>query len=71
MPRTDWHITQCSAHMLQSWQANCDCQLILYKTDSLQPDLAEIARVTDYIVAYTCKGNESGQMEREELKKFI
>ena len=71
LPRNNRNINQTSLDMLQSWRANCDCQIILYDSDYTDPDPAEIAKITDYIVAYTCKGNESNQKERENLKKYI
>ena len=57
--------------MLQSWRANCDCQLILFESSYSDPDPIEVAKITDYIVAYTCKGNESLQSEKEQLKQYI
>ena len=43
----------------------------MYKCSSLHPDPAEIARVTDYIVAYACKGNETFVEERKQMKALI
>ena len=57
--------------MLQSWRANCDIQLLVYESSYSNPDLAEIAKITDYIVAYTCKGNETTLKEKENLKQYI
>jgi hypothetical protein len=71
LPRKDKRTNLSSAPMLQSWRANCDCQIILYDSDFENPDLQEIAKITDYIVAYTCKGNECTQKEKEILKKYI
>jgi hypothetical protein len=52
--------------MLQSWRANCDVQILIYNSDPKNPDLTDIARVTDYIVAYACKGNATMKEEREQ-----
>ena len=71
LPRNDRRTTLVSAPMLQSWRANCDCQVILYESNFENPDLIEIARITDYIVAYTCKGNESVQHEKDEMKRYL
>ncbi len=37
----------------------------------MHPDPDEIARVTDYIVAYACKGNETIVEERQQMKSLI
>ena len=57
--------------VLQSWRANCDVQLLLYESDPLRPDPAEIAKVTDYVVAYACKGNATMAAERKQVKDII
>ena len=57
--------------MLQSWRANCDIQLLIYNGDPTNPDLNEIARVTDYVVAYSCKGNITWKEEIEQTKQLV
>ena len=57
--------------MLQSWRANCDVQLLIYDCDPLQPSINDIARVTDYIVGYACKGNATTTEEKEQIKHMI
>ena len=37
----------------------------------MHPDPDEIARVTDYIVAYACKGNETIVEERSQMKSLF
>ena len=59
LPRNNRRIITSSRWLLQGWRANCDIQVLLYESDPLNPDPEEIARVTDYIVAYACKGNET------------
>ena len=54
LPRNNKRLTQSSTFLVQSWRANCDVQILLYETDPLHPDPSEIAKATDYIVAYTC-----------------
>ena len=71
MPRNHNRINQTSRHMLQSWRANCDVQLIIYDSDPLKPDIAEIARITDYIVSYSTKGNVTWKEENEQTKQLI
>jgi hypothetical protein len=57
--------------MLQSWRGNCDLQLLIYNCHPDKIDASEISRVTDYIVAYSCKGNLTQKEEIEQNKKLI
>jgi hypothetical protein len=47
---------QTSLHCAQSWRENCDISILIYESDPKNPDPNEIAKVTDYIVNYACKG---------------
>lgn len=67
LSRNDKRTVQSSLAMLQGWRANCDIQLILYESNPVKPDLQEIANVTDYVVAYACKGNDSLLHERKDV----
>lgn len=71
LPRNHPRVNQTSTTLLQSWQGNCDIQLIVYDSDPNQPSLAEIAKVSDYVVAYSCKGNCTYKEEREQNKQFL
>jgi hypothetical protein len=71
MPRNHKRVNQTSTVLLQSWRANCDVQLLLYNCNPMKPDISEIARVTDYIVAYSCKGNLTMKEEKEQTKKLV
>jgi len=71
LPRDNTRIVASSRWLLQGWRANCDIQILLYDCDPFHPDPDEIARVTDYIVAYACKGNESAVEERTQMKALI
>ena len=71
MPQNHARINQTSSHMLQSWRANCDVQLLIYSGDPACPDLNEISRVTDYVVAYSCKGNITWKEEKEQTKQLV
>lgn len=71
MPRNHKRINQTSMDLLQSWRGNCDVQLLVYNCDPKNPDVGEIARVTDYVVAYSCKGNCTYKEEREHSKSLI
>ena len=71
MPRNHSRVVQSSTDMLQTWRANCDVQILIYNSDPKTPDVTDIARVTDYIVAYSCKGNATMKEEREQNKALI
>lgn len=71
MPRNHRRVNQTSLALLQSWRGNCDFQLLIYDCDPLHPNISEIARVTDYVVSYACKGNTSVKEEREQNKHLI
>ena len=56
---------------LQSWRANCDVQILIYTSDPNNPDPSKIAKVTDYVVGYACKGNKCMKEEKEWMKELI
>jgi hypothetical protein len=64
-------VVQSSLDMLRSWRGNCDFQIMIYDCDPNTPDPSEIARVTDYVVAYACKGNQRLLDEKKQLKSLI
>lgn len=70
MPRNHGRLNQTSTDLLQSWRGNCDVQILVYNCDPMRPDISEIAKVTDYVVAYSCKGNATLKEEREQTKKM-
>ena len=71
MPRNHPRVVQTSTDLLQSWRANCDVQFLIYNSDPRNPDVLDIARVTDYIVSYSCKGNATMKEEKEQNKNLI
>ena len=71
LQRNHKRVTQSSLDMCQSWRGNCDFQMLLYESDPLNPDPSEIARVTDYVVAYACKGNKTLADEKRQIKSLI
>ena len=71
MPRNHRRVNQTSLVLLRSWRGNCDIQILIYNCNPKYPDISELARVTDYIVAYSCKGNSTLKEEREQNKKMI
>ena len=70
LKRSDSRFFQTSLYFLQSWRANCDVQILIYDTDPKNPDASEIAKVTDYVVSYACKGNATLAVERKFVKDF-
>ena len=44
---------------------------MLYDTSPENPDPSEIAQVTDYVVTYTCKGNESLKEEKQKIRDLV
>lgn len=64
-------MTQCSKYLLQSWRANCDLQLLIYESHPNKPNIEEIRKVTDYVVSYTTKVNQSIPEERKVIKEII
>lgn len=71
MARNHPRLNQTSMDVLQSWRGNCDVQILIYDCDTKNPDVSEIARVTDYVVSYACKGNTTTQEEKEHTKQLI
>ena len=57
--------------MLQSWRGNCDLQLILYQSNPFYPDANEIARITDYVIGYTCKEGHTYKQDSDQMKSLI
>lgn len=70
MPRNHRRLHQTSTVMLQSWRGNCDVQILIYDCSPKAPNVSEIARVTDYVVAYSCKGNATLKEEIQQNLKL-
>jgi hypothetical protein len=64
-------LNQLSVPMLRAWRANCDIKLLLYNSNPLYPDIAEIESVTRYVVAYTSKKSHTLKSEREQIQNII
>ena len=71
LQRNTVRMIQTSTSLLQAWRGNCDLQVILYDSPFDNFDFTEIARVTDYVVAYACKGNNTLQVEKDSIKTII
>ena len=71
MRRNNRRLNQTSLDMIQSWRGNCDIQILIYDSDPDFPCAAEIARVTDYVVGYACKGNVTLNQERAQNIQLV
>ena len=71
MPRNNTRVNQTSMDALQSWRGNCDVQILMCDCDLKHPRFEELARVTDYVVAYACKGNVTLKQEREINRDIV
>jgi hypothetical protein len=71
MPRNHARLNQTSLSLIKGWRGNCDVQVLIYDSDPDNVDLREISKVTDYVVAYSCKGNATHREERETMKRLI
>ena len=64
--------TQASVYNLQGWVGNQDISFILFESDDyMHPNVDELISVTEYVVSYTCKGNESYRLQRQHTIDFI
>jgi hypothetical protein len=68
LKRNNNFVVQASSFLCQGWRGNCDIQYLLYLSDTDDIDASEICRVTNYIVSYSCKGNETEVEEKSGLK---
>ena len=71
MPRNNKRVVQSSMHVAQGWRANCDVQFLIYKCHPDRVDPSDVARVTNYIVSYNCKGTEREVEEKKSMKAII
>lgn len=71
MPRNHNRVTQTSLDLLKSWRGNCDIQILIYRSSPKNIDVREISKVTDYVVAYSCKGNSTLMQEKQMNKDLI
>lgn len=71
MPRNHCRLNQTSTRLLQGWRGNCDIQILIYESHPDNIDLREISKVTDYVVAYSCKAATTYQEEVQMNKKIV
>ena len=70
LKRNHPRFNQTSLYCLQSWRANCDVSILVYESDPMNPNLAEIANVTNYVITYACKGNATYEIEKKQVQDF-
>ena len=71
MARNHLRMVQAPLSILRGWRGNCDFRILLYSSADGRPDAEEISTVTDYVIGYQCKGNETLKTERELLGEFV
>lgn len=71
LPRNHSTVVQSSLDLLQAWRANCDIQFLFYESNPDDPDPLDIGRVTDYVVAYACKGHVMLKEEKNHIRHLI
>lgn len=71
MPRNNRRVLQTSLYLAMAWRANVDFQVLLIDGSDGIVCMRDIARLTDYIVSYMCKGNESQIQEKKQMANLI
>ena len=71
LKRNSTRMVQSSIKLLRLWRANCDVQLLIYKSDPHNPDVYEVSKVTDYVVSYACKGNSTTAIEIQVMNSLV
>ena len=66
LPRNNKKLVQTSLYLSSGWRANVDFQILLISADDGSVNIKDIARLTDYIVSYMCKGNQTQIQEKKK-----
>ena len=69
--KTSNRLVQTSIYLSRGWRANVDIQLLLHDCNEEEICSVDVAGVTDYIVGYICKGNESQVQEKANMKELV
>ena len=64
-------VVQHSKYLLQTWRANADVQLLIYRSDPNMPDVSEIEAVSRYCVAYAGKRYKTTRQEINSIQDVI
>ena len=70
MPRNNKRLVQTSLYLASGWRANVDFQILLIPSDDGNVNIKDVACLTDYIVSYMCKGNETQIQEKKNDKYY-
>jgi hypothetical protein len=62
---------QHSKTLLQCWRGNVDIQLLVYRSHPDKPDVTEIEKVCQYVVAYASKKNHTSKHEKEAIQNIV
>jgi hypothetical protein len=71
LKRNERRMKLTSKSMLQSWRANVDMQMIIYRVPPHKIGLDEIRAVASYVVSYATKGSQSFLDEKKMLADLI
>ena len=71
MPQNNRKVVQTSLYLATGWRANVDFQILLIYDDDGIVNIKDIACLTDYIVSYMCKGNETQIQEKKNMTTVI
>ena len=71
MKRNNLRMIQTPLNVLRGWRGNCDIKVLLCDCHDSEPTPEDIAEVTDYVVAYACKGNETLATERDTITAIV
>lgn len=64
-------INQHSQYALQAWRANCDVQLLIYRSNPNVPDVSEIQAVCNYCASYAVKVHQTTRQEISNIQDVI
>ena len=70
-PKKRKNVLPTSVALVLGWRANCDVKILLYDSDPMMPNAANIAKVTNYLVSYASKGTERYEVEKEQIRTLI
>ena len=62
---------QHSRALIQTWRANADVQLLIYRSNPSIPDVGEIESVSRYLVAYAGKRYQTTKSEKDAIQNLI
>ena len=64
-------VVQHSKALIQTWRANADIQLLIYRSNPSIPDVSEIEAVSRYCVAYAGKRYQTTKTEKDAIQNLV